>query len=61
MADEWYYLHDGQVHGPIETERLKEMAGRGRLLPADIVWREGSTKQVEATKIEGLFRQPSSP
>ena len=41
MAAEWHYAKDGQEHGPVTSDELKEFATSGQLAPSDLVWKEG--------------------
>src|SRR5262249_34844371 len=41
MADRWFYTHAGQTHGPTPATALRELAARGELHPADLIWTEG--------------------
>jgi hypothetical protein len=42
MADRWLYIHAGAAHGPVELEKLAQLASQGKLLPTDRVWRVGA-------------------
>jgi len=55
MAQQWYWMQDGQKHGPIETAGLRELARNGQLKPTDLIWREGLPHWVPATQGRGLF------
>ncbi len=55
MAEEWYYARDGQQHGPVNGERLKELATSGKLQPTDLVWREGMAEWAQAGTVKGLL------
>ena len=52
---EWYYAHDNQQSGPVSAVELKQLAVAGRLLPDDLVWREGMTEWSVARNVRGLF------
>jgi hypothetical protein len=42
MADtQWYYAANGQQHGPVTLEALRQLMARGQVAPASLVWREG--------------------
>jgi protein phosphatase len=60
MADRWYYMHDGQTHGPVPTARIKELAAVGRLLPQDLIWPEGSNPSA-AIEAQGAVDFSSLP
>lgn len=61
MANEWYYSHDGERHGPVAEEQIKEMAAVGRLRPDDLVWQAGMADWMAAGKVPGLLSTPSGP
>jgi hypothetical protein len=51
MAAEWYYSKAGKRSGPVGGQQLKELAAKGQLDPADLVWKEGMAQWVPASKI----------
>jgi len=51
----WHYQKDGQQHGPVLSQQLKELAASGHLLPTDLIWKEGMSDWVPASKLKGLF------
>ncbi len=55
MAEQWYLARDDQQFGPYTLEQMKEFAREGRLLPQDLVWNEGLSEWVAASKIPELF------
>lgn len=55
MAQQWYYAHNGQQHGPVAAADLKQAADAGQLYPMDLVWKEGLANWVPASSIKGLF------
>lgn len=58
MANEWHYTKNGQRFGPVSGQQLKELAAKGELGPADLVWKEGMKQWLPASKVKGL--PPSS-
>ena len=38
----WYFRQDGQPHGPVSTEKLKELLSVGNLQPRQAVWKRGN-------------------
>ncbi len=60
MAEQWYLARDDQQFGPYSLEQMKEFARKGRLLPQDLVWNEGLSEWVLASKIPELFGENSS-
>ena len=61
MADEMYYKHGGRQHGPVTGAELKELAAAGKLLPDDLIWKEGMEKWVPARSVKGLFPPAPTP
>lgn len=51
----WFYLHDEVQAGPVSTAQLRELAASGRLLPTDLVWREGIKDWIEARTVKDLL------
>lgn len=58
----WYMTRDGTIRwGPYTEEQLRELAAAGRLLPADMLWREGMDRWVAASSVPGLTFLPPTP
>lgn len=55
MADQWYVGRDGTRSGPFSTEALRQMAAAGRLVPGDLLWREGLETWVPLSTVKGLL------
>ena len=56
MAQDWYYIRDGQEKsGPVSPSHLKSLAASGELRPTDLVWTDGMTDWKPADRIESLF------
>ncbi|HQU43999.1 MAG TPA: DUF4339 domain-containing protein [Pirellulales bacterium] len=55
MSNDWFYMKGADKHGPVSSQRLKELAQSGQLLPTDLVWREDMGDWKRARKIDGLF------
>jgi len=53
MSD-WYWMKNGEKHGPVDTAHLKQLAQTGQLQPTDTIWREGLLNWVPASKAKGL-------
>ncbi|MCY2936806.1 MAG: DUF4339 domain-containing protein [Planctomycetota bacterium] len=52
----WFYQLEGQeALGPVPTETLKTLAKNGKLMPTDLIWKEGYEKWVKAKRLQGLF------
>jgi uncharacterized RDD family membrane protein YckC len=58
MADEWYVGRNGQRSGPFSGSQVRQMAARGELGPADMLWKEGMADWAAAATISGLFGGP---
>jgi uncharacterized protein (TIGR03067 family) len=59
MANQWYYSKNGDKCGPVSSSELKALARAGKLLPTDLVWKEGISSWKPAGKVKGLF--PAAP
>lgn len=53
MSD-WYWMKNGEKHGPVHTAGLKELARTGQLLPTDMIWCERLRNWVPASQTKGL-------
>ncbi|MBI2807482.1 MAG: DUF4339 domain-containing protein [Planctomycetes bacterium] len=60
-VEEWYYAKDGKKLGPFSVHQLKELAAKGQLGPADLVWKNGMAKWIPATSIKGVFVITTAP
>ena len=60
MIKSWYYIKDGNKHGPILETDLNLMALSGALLPNDLVWSSGMAGWVPAHSIKSLFNKESN-
>jgi hypothetical protein len=58
MADQWYYVQQGQRQGPVAEEELKQLASSGQLKPTDKVWKQGMAVWTEASQVDGLIPPP---
>jgi GYF domain 2 len=58
MSSQWHYSKDGSQHGPVTSQRLKELAASGELAPNDLVWKEGLADWRPAMSLKGLFSEP---
>ena len=59
MASAWYYQRNGEQCGPVSSAQLREIAAVGGIALSDLIWKEGMVEWVPATKIAGLFANPS--
>jgi hypothetical protein len=37
MVERWYFIRDGQRHGPFSTEEVERLVARKRLRPGDLL------------------------
>ena len=59
MSAKYFIQKDGQTAGPLSASDLKNLAQSGRLLPTDLVWKEGSERKVRGNQVKGLsFKNP---
>jgi hypothetical protein len=64
MAKQWYFVKDGQQHGPISSIELKRKADSGEIGPDAAVRPEDRQNWVKAAAVKGLFiakAMPASP
>lgn len=57
MPFEWFVMKEDREIGPYSWEELLEMAGKGEVKPADLVFNENLTDWIEAEQVEGLFTE----
>lgn len=60
MADRWLYIHAGAAHGPVDLEKLAQLAALGKLLATDPVWKVGEDRR-SAVEAHTLVKIESSP
>jgi hypothetical protein len=53
----WFYVHQGEVHGPVSSIDLRAAAYLGFLGPNDLVRRADLEKWVAACSVRGLFKE----
>jgi hypothetical protein len=60
MAADWYMTRQGKKCGPFSEDKLRELAATNRLLPSDLVWKQGMAQWAAAGTVKSLFppRQP---
>jgi len=51
----WYYTSAGVQLGPVPDETLRSLVVSGRLLPSDLVWREGMPAWQPVGSVPGLL------
>jgi len=55
MADQWHVGRDGRVEGPFSPDQMRQMVAEGRIVPTDLVWKEGMAGWLPATQVPGLI------
>ncbi|MFP4053768.1 MAG: DUF4339 domain-containing protein [Phycisphaerae bacterium] len=60
---QWYCLANGQQHGPVDEDTLRQWIGENRLTRSDLVWREGMDEWVAVSAVPELSgsQPPSAP
>jgi len=61
MATEWYYSQGGEQHGPVSGGELEELAASAKVLPSDLVWKEGMDEWKPAAQVKGLLPETPPP
>ena len=59
MTKSWYYQRHNQTHGPYSESEMEDLASRGLLGPADLVWRDGTSEWI--TAVQAKFVPVSAP
>jgi hypothetical protein len=57
----YFYAQGDTEHGPYTATEMRDLAARGQIQPADVVWQEGSTQRHPATKVKSLFQNVPAP
>lgn len=60
MADEWFYVQDGQQYGPCSLEQLQSLTALGLVKPDDTLWKQGMADWLPAKLVPGLFKAPTT-
>ena len=55
MSQEWFYIKDGQQHGPFTSIEFKRLAKKGTIQPVDLVKTGEMKKWKAANVVKGLF------
>lgn len=56
----WYIARGDNEYGPYQSTELQAMANGGRLVPTDLVWKEGLKEWIPATKLKIQFPRTST-
>lgn len=56
----YFYSRNGEKSGPFSAEQFKTLAVTGKLLPSDLVWKEGMPQWVSAASVKGLLQAASA-
>jgi membrane protein YdbS with pleckstrin-like domain len=54
MANDWYFMENGQVQGPVSASHLQQLAGLGRITRTTQVTKGSAGPWVEASNVKGL-------
>ncbi len=58
---QWFYIHNGQRHGPIEETELFQLVRTGGLAPDDLVWNPAMGQEWKpASTVPNLFAAPAA-
>ena len=60
MPTQWYYTQSGTKCGPVDSDTLKELVRSGKLIPADLLWKEGMPEWRPAGESKKLFEGNST-
>lgn len=58
MASRWFYTTGGNEFGPVAGAVLRRLVNAGKLLPTDLVMKEGTDQWWPAGSVKGLFPTP---
>lgn len=51
MADQWYFVQQGQRRGPTSEDQIKQWLASGQLQPTDLIWKQGMPQWVPASQV----------
>ncbi len=57
MAEQWYYVQQGQRNGPVSEQEIRQLISSGQVQPNDLVWKQGMAQWTQASQV---FLPPSS-
>lgn len=60
MANQWFYVQDGQQTGPVALEQLQQLLASATLPPSTQVWTEGMPQWTPADQVPGLLQPGAS-
>jgi hypothetical protein len=55
MAAEWHIMRQDKQYGPFTDDKLHELVATKKLLPNDLVWKQGMPQWITAGTIPSLF------
>lgn len=61
MSARYYVQTSTKTIGPVDALHLKRLADRGKVLPEDLIQRDGSDKWTAASNVKGLFETKYVP
>ena len=59
--DDWFYELDGDRHGPIEADTLRQLIESGSVAPEVLIWKEGMTDWLAANMVAEFKVPPPLP
>ena len=59
----WYYINDGNQHGPLDSEEIKSLIKQGIIEPITLVWKPGMDSWIVAkeTELQNHFSHSPPP
>jgi uncharacterized membrane protein len=60
MAVEWYVRRNDKKLGPFSSKDLRRLATAGKLAADDLLWKEGLSEWIAASRVESLFHSDAS-
>ncbi len=60
-SPDYFYMRDGQRHGPVSLHELRLQMAEGRLTATGMVWQVGTPAWVQAWQVPGLVEAPPLP
>lgn len=63
MSDstQWYYAHNNQQQGPVDTATLHNLVASGQVSPSDLAWRDGMANWQAISGISELQPAAAAP
>lgn len=61
MPDRWFYAQGAQVHGPVSTDRVRQLVAQGDLLPDTELWAEVADRKQASQTCKASELAPAVP